>query len=151
MKSGTKKNSQKSITSTDKQKLAKLGLQIQRKKAKHGDFFFAEFTISNNDKRKSPVFIVSNSIDNKDDDVVICSCTKQPAKSQFDVEVQLKYKTCVRTNKLYTIHRDSLLFKISQTLQSSELKNINDGLRLALDLNEVLKVEELKCKELSEK
>ncbi|EPY2277941.1 type II toxin-antitoxin system PemK/MazF family toxin [Clostridium sporogenes] len=114
--------------------IGKSVIENERKEAKHGEFFFANFLINNGEIRKSPVFILSNKIDNNDD-VVICSCTKQPAKSQFDIPVKLKYKTYVRTNKIYTIHRDNLAFKINNAkISQAEYNEIVNKVKLALDL-----------------
>lgn len=138
MQIGTKKSLVKFTKNTtiSKEEKARKELDQQRKLAKHGDFFFCQFVINSGEVRKSPVFVVSNIIDNKDDDIIVCSCTKQPAKSQFDIEVQLKVKTCVRTNKIYTIHRNDLLFKIPQTIDinSDKMKEIDSKIKLALDL-----------------
>lgn len=136
MQTGIKKNwkiSTKNIIISKEEK-AREELQEQRKLAKHGDFFFCEFAINNGETRKSPVFVISSDID-KNEDVVICSCTKQPAKSQFDIGVQLKYKTYIRTNKIYTVHRNELLFKISQTIGITKLREIDSSIKLALDLD----------------
>ena len=100
----------------------------------HGSFFFAKFLVNDGSTRKSPVFIISN--DNDDEDIIICSCTKQPAKTDFDVKVKLKYETYVRTNKIYTIHRSQLLFKIPQRPQPQEYNEIVGKLKLALKLTE---------------
>lgn len=107
-------------------------LEKQRREAKQGDFFFAEFYINNGDKRKSPVFIASNDYD--DEDVIICSCTSQPLKTEYDKRVYLKYPTYVRTNKIYTIRRGQLLFKIPQTITPAELNEIKDSIKLIFNL-----------------
>lgn len=98
--------------------------------AKHGEFFFAKVLINNGQVRPSPVFVVSN--DKDKEDVIICSCTTKPAKTKFDIKVQLKEETHVRTNKLYTIRRNQLLFKIPQTASPDEYKDILDKLKEAI-------------------
>lgn len=106
-------------------------LEQQRKSAQHGEFFFAKFLVDNG-LRESPVFVVSN--DNDKNDVIVCKCTKQPAKSDFDVQVKLKQDTFVRTNKVYTIERSQLLFKIPQTATPTEYQDIIDKIKTALKL-----------------
>jgi hypothetical protein len=109
-------------------------IQEDRKNAKHGDFFFAKYIVNSQkaEERESPVFVISN--DQDTEDVIICSCTKHPARSGFDVSVNLKLPTCVRTNKIYTIYREQLLFKISQTAQEKEYQEIIKKLKLAMKL-----------------
>ena len=107
----------------------------QRKSAQHGDFFFARVYVVTGNYRNSPVFIVSN--DNDDEDVIVCICTKQPPKTDFDVEVQLKMKSYVRTNKIYTIKREQLAFKIPQTVSSNEYKKIIGKISEALNITSV--------------
>ena len=108
-------------------------IQNDRNKASHGEFFFAKFLLSNNQERKSPIFVLSSK-DNDNEDVIICKCTGQPAKTQYDIPVQLKKATCVRTNKIYTINRNQLLFKIPQTATSKEYNKIIEKLKQALNL-----------------
>jgi hypothetical protein len=109
--------------------------QEDKDNAKHGEFFFARYTISNSKKneRESPVFVISN--DSDKEDVIVCSCTKEPARSDFDVLVQLKLPTQVRTNKIYTIYREQLLFRISQQANPDEYKKIIEKLKLAQGLD----------------
>lgn len=108
-------------------------IQDDRKQASHGEFFFAKFLLSNNQERKSPIFVLSSK-DNDNEDVIICKCTGQPAKTQYDIPVQLKKATCVRTNKIYTISRNQLLFKIPQTAAPKEYNKIIEKLKQALNL-----------------
>ena len=105
---------------TYKKKLDKM-----RKDAKQGEFYFARFFINNGEKRESPVFIVGN--DNDARDIVICICTKQPSRGDWDKSVFLFKPTYVRTNKLCTIRRDQLLFKIDYTLTTPKFKEIMDS------------------------
>ena len=107
-------------------------LSDMRYNAQHGDFFFAKFGIRDY-IRKSPVFILSNQCD-KNDDVVICLCTSQPAKSEFDAKVQLRKETYVRTNKIHTISRSQLLFRIDHQFGPGEYEAIINKLKKALDL-----------------
>lgn len=106
----------------------------QRQAAKHGDFFFAKFLLTNdhNSPRQSPVFVISN--DNDKDDIIVCKCTGQAAKTDFDVKVQLKNTTHVRTNKIHTISRSQLLFKIEHKFQPEEYEAIIQKLKMALNL-----------------
>jgi mRNA-degrading endonuclease toxin of MazEF toxin-antitoxin module len=97
------------------------------------NFFFAKFVLSNMEQRKSPVFVISSDIDT-DDEVLVCKCTSQPARSQFDVKVQLKEKTFVRTNKIYLVPRNQLLFKIPQSATPDEYNDIINKLKLAMNL-----------------
>lgn len=104
-----------------------------RKYAKHGEFFFAQFSI-NEYIRKSPIFVLSNECD-QNDDVVICLCTSQPAKSEFDAKVHLKKETYIRTNKVHTISRSQLLFRIEHHFVPGEYEGIIEQLKKALSLN----------------
>jgi len=107
-------------------------LAKDRQEAKQGDFFFANFLVNNGEVRKSPVFIVGN--DHDQEDIIICSCTTQPARSDFDIAVQLKYETYVRTNKIYTIRRDDLAFKISQQPTPEEMNKIMMSVKTVFNL-----------------
>ncbi|WP_018250373.1 type II toxin-antitoxin system PemK/MazF family toxin [Orenia marismortui] len=104
-----------------------------RKNAKHGEFFLAKFTLPNGRKRKAPVLIISAEHNDKED-VVVCSCTGQPAKTSFDILVKLRRDTHVRTNKIYTMSRNQLLFKIPQTLNKEQYNKIIEKIKLALKL-----------------
>ncbi|KGE20791.1 hypothetical protein PWYN_01015 [Paenibacillus wynnii] len=96
-------------------------LRDMRQNAKHGDFYFAVYTAINQPERNAPVFIVG---DDDRGDVVVCSCTKSPPRPPYDIKVQLKLPTSVRTSKLYTISREQLQFKIPQTASVQEYKDI---------------------------
>jgi hypothetical protein len=115
-------------------KESKARIEIERQQAKHGEFFFAEFDLLNGEKRKSPVFVIGNE-KYKDDDLLICSCTSQPPRSIFDIRIQLKKETYVRTNKIYLIQRNQLLFKIPQIATPDEYSEIIAKLKLAMKLN----------------
>jgi len=103
-----------------------------RKTAKQGDFFFANY-LTGDGPRKSPVFIVGN--DNDKEDVIICKCTTSPPRTDFDKKVLLKEETYVRTNKVYTIPRASLLFKIPQSASPEEFKEIKDLIKKVFDIS----------------
>ena len=105
----------------------------EQRKAKHGQFFFAKFLI-NNYIRKSPIFILSNELE-KDDDVVICLCTTKGPKSEYDIEVKLKEITYIRTNKIHTINRNQLLFRIEYKFTDDKYKEICISVKKALGLN----------------
>lgn len=111
-----KMNSEKSSSSNKVAQLAEA-----RRKAKHGDFFFARYSTIGQPVREAPVFIVG---DEDNEDVVVCSCTKSPPRNPYDIQVRLKLPTSVRTSKLYTINREQLLFKIPQSPSPEEYKNI---------------------------
>lgn len=107
-------------------------LYKQRINACHGEIFFAKFITSTGGIRKSPVFIVSSSLD-KNDDVVICSCTSQPKRSIFDITVELRKTTNIRTNKIYTITRNQLAFRVTK-LDIDKLQEVDRALKSALEL-----------------
>lgn len=132
--SGMLRNSGKSIKDVNKKVQCQQQLDDNRKNAKHGEFFFAEFLISNGEVRTSPVFILSSIKDNNED-VVICSCTRTPPRSEFDIYYKLRYDTYIRTNKIYTVHRDMLHFKIgSVDFTTNKYKEIIQHVKYALDL-----------------
>lgn len=93
-----------------------------RKTAAQGEFFFAKFLLSDGREYPRPVFVVGNA-GNDSRDVIVCSCTAQPKRTDFDVPVQLKRKTHIRTNKIYTVQRDSLLFKMESDLTGAALES----------------------------
>ena len=107
-------------------------IQVDRRNAKQGQFFFANFIINNGEIRKSPVFIAG--CDNDKEDIIICSCTSQPKKTEFDIKVTLKMETYVRTNKIYTVHRNDLLFKIPQLPTAEELADIMQSIKKAFNI-----------------
>lgn len=125
------KNSSKKITNPPSATaIAKRQEQIRN--AKHGEFFFAHFTTANHEHREGPVFVISS--DDDKEDVVVCSCTKQPARTEFDVLVNLKLPTNVRTNKIYTIQRTQLAFKIPQTATTPEYQQIMEKIKKAISI-----------------
>ncbi|WP_366921546.1 type II toxin-antitoxin system PemK/MazF family toxin [Metallumcola ferriviriculae] len=91
-------------------------LQKDRDEAKQGEFFFAAFH-SEHILRTSPVLVVGNSEAHDDRDIIVCKCSTKPARTKFDKPVQLKEESIIRTNKLYTIGRDQLEFKIPQGIE----------------------------------
>lgn len=110
-------------------------LQQARKNAKHGDFFFAEYYNNSGQSKSAPVFIVSN--DRDKEDVIICTCTSQASRGKWDKLVQLEKPTYIRTNKIYTIRRNQLLFKIDYNLLSMspcKYKEITASIKEALNL-----------------
>ncbi len=133
---GMLKNSKTFIKKLSRREQKHRQLIKDRKCAKHGEFFFAEFLISNGEIRKSPVFVLSNANDANDDDVVICSCTTSPPRTNFDIPYKLKYNTYIRTNKIYTVHRDNLHFKIGIVdFSADKYKEIVTHIKFALDLH----------------
>ena len=113
----------------------KYKLKQIRESATHGDFFFAEYYNNSGQSKRAPVFIIGNDGDKKD--VIICTCTSKPARGDWDKLVQLKKPTYIRTNKIYTIRRDQLLFKIDYDLINNDLKRyeeITASIRKALNL-----------------
>ncbi|MHB1126303.1 MAG: type II toxin-antitoxin system PemK/MazF family toxin [Bacillota bacterium] len=100
--------------------------------AKQGEFYFAKFLTVTGNIREAPVFIVGN--DGDDEDIIICSYTAQPPKTQFDIKVMLKRETYVRTNKIYTIQRNQLLNKLNVSLSTQDFANIMSSVRLIFNL-----------------
>lgn len=104
-----------------------------RASADQGDFFFVNARLSDGNEYKRPVFVVGKHQDSNDaEDVIVCSCTKQPSRSDYDKPVKLKYDTVVRTNKFYTIRRDQMLFKIKHNLTPAEIDDILDSCRASI-------------------
>lgn len=96
-----------------------------RRNADQGEFFFAKATMSNGQVVPRPVFVLGKNNDSNDSqDIIVCSCTTEPARTDFDVKVQLKEETIVRTNKIYTIRRDQLEFKINHSLSKPDIDKI---------------------------
>ncbi len=115
--------------------LKKAKLKQDREGAKHGDFFFAEYYNNSGQSKRAPVFIVGN--DGDKEDVIICTCTSQASRGNWDKLVQLKKPTYIRTNKIYTIRRNQLLFKIDYDLVNSlpqKYQEIMNSVRKALGL-----------------
>ena len=106
-----------------------------QKNANQGNFFFAKFLDpSIGQSSPHPVFVVGKNGDSNDgEDVIVCKCTSQPKRSDYDIPVLLKKETVVRTNKLYTIRRDLLRFKITHNLDplviSSILKSVEKAVK----------------------
>jgi hypothetical protein len=98
--------------------------------ASHGEFFFARWSASNGYERESPCLVISDHQD-PHDEIIILKVTTKPARTEFDVPIQLKYQSIVRTNKIYTIQRRQLLFPINKALDPSEYGTIVDKLKKA--------------------
>ena len=125
LKSGMRKNCVHYIKKINNE------LDKARKTAKQGEFFFANYLTVTGDLRKAPVFVVGS--DNDDEDIIICSCTSKPSRTPYDIKVNLKKETYVRTNKIYTISRESLLFKIPQEISHVKLKEIMTSVKSVLN------------------
>ncbi|WP_322925380.1 hypothetical protein [Paenibacillus campi] len=85
-----------------------------RARADQGEFFFASVTVSSGVVSPHPVFILGKHGDSNDRDVIVCLCTKEShgKRSKYDILVELKHPTYVRTNKIYLVDRSHLQFKI---------------------------------------
>lgn len=108
-------------------------VEQDRRNANQGQFFFAAYVHSDGQVRKHPVFVLGKNEDSNDtDDVLVCQCTKadHPVRSDYDIQVQLKKATLVRTNKIYTLGRDQLEFRIVTPQVSKE--KITELLRRAV-------------------
>ncbi|ADU29353.1 type II toxin-antitoxin system PemK/MazF family toxin [Evansella cellulosilytica] len=104
-----------------------------RRNADQGDFFFAKVRMSNGQVIPRPVFVIGKDNDSNDDeDVIVCKCTKEPARSEYDITVQLKYETSVRTNKIYTIGKSQLEFKIKHNLDIAIINNLVESSKKAI-------------------
>lgn len=112
-----------------------------RRNADQGEFFFATFTESSGGTTKRPIFVVGKANDSNDtDDVIVCACTTKPARSGYDLPVSglEDPNTLVRTNKIYTVARSCLRFKImpttlGTTTYSSEIQAILDSVSKAVE------------------
>ncbi|KLV24738.1 type II toxin-antitoxin system PemK/MazF family toxin [Bacillus altitudinis] len=93
--------------------------------ADQGDFFFAKSRSHDGTISKRPVFIIGKNKDSNDSDVIVCNCTSTiDRESDYDVPVQLKLNTVVRANKIHTISRKSLLFKIQHQVSEETIQQI---------------------------
>ncbi|MGG0555269.1 type II toxin-antitoxin system PemK/MazF family toxin [Priestia aryabhattai] len=100
-------------------------LARDRANANQGEFFFATIRLSDGNEYRRPVFVIGKNGDSNDEeDVIVCSCTTTDTRSNYDQEVQLKFKTFVRTNKIYTTTREKLEFKINSGLDSQAIQNL---------------------------
>ncbi len=106
----------------------------EQRNADQGDFFFAKFhDLSTGQPFPHPVFVVGKNGDSNDEeDVIVCKCTSHSNRSDYDIPVLLKKETVVRTNKLYTIRRDMLQFKIRHNLDSLIISSILDSVEKAV-------------------
>jgi hypothetical protein len=104
-----------------------------RASADQGDFFFANVMLSDGKLYQRPVFVIGKNNDSNDvDDIIVCSCTTSPARSTYDKPVKLKYDTLVRTNKLYTMGRSQILFKINHNLSQEIIRELLDSCNKAI-------------------
>jgi hypothetical protein len=107
--------------------------------ADQGDFFFADVLDSKGDLIGRPVFIVGKHGDSNDGlDVIVCKCTTQPAKSAYDIKVQLKSPTFVRTNKVTVIGRDQLKFRIHHKVDSEMIDTIVESVVRAVHKKQIV-------------
>ena len=109
-------------------------ISAEQTSANQGDFFFAKFFDPATGKTIAhPVFVVGKNNDSNDShDVIICNCTSQPKRTDYDVLVQLKYPTLVRTNKLYTIQRGQLHFEINHNLDQTVISTLLESVVKAI-------------------
>lgn len=110
----------------DPQKKAKMLQKIEddRKNAHQGEFFFANFLSTSGTLIKRPILVLGKHNDSNDDeDIIVCKCTTSPARSEYDLPVQLKEDSLVRTNKIYLVGRDQLLFKINHSISPDEIES----------------------------
>ncbi|KSU83427.1 PemK-like, MazF-like toxin of type II toxin-antitoxin system [Fictibacillus enclensis] len=111
-------------------KLSKVALD--RRNADQGDFFFGKIMLQGN-LCSRPVFVVGKHGDSNDTkDVIICIGTTQPQKSDYDIPVQLREKTYIRTNKIYTIGRHQLEFKIKHSVNPVDIHTICENVEKAI-------------------
>jgi mRNA-degrading endonuclease toxin of MazEF toxin-antitoxin module len=101
--------------------------------AAQGDFFFAKVILSDGITLERPVYVIGDK-GNDEGDVIVCSCTTSPPRTGFDIPVLLKRQSYVRANKIYTINRAALLFRIGHQLTRSERDAIHAKVKEALGL-----------------
>jgi hypothetical protein len=102
-----------------------------RNAAKHGEFFFASWVTSDGFNRKSPCLVVSDHQD-PHDEIIILKITTDPGRTEFDIPVSgLKEPSVIRTNKIYTIQRNQLLFPISKKMTLEEYNDVTTKLAKA--------------------
>jgi hypothetical protein len=102
-----------------------------RQSAKHGDFFFASWRTSDGTKRESPCLVVSNHQD-PHNEIIVLKVTSQPGRTEFDIPVSgLQRASVIRTNKIYTIQRNQLLFPISAAMTPQEYSDVTEKLAKA--------------------
>ncbi|MES9736946.1 type II toxin-antitoxin system PemK/MazF family toxin [Peribacillus frigoritolerans] len=106
-----------------------------RLNADQGDFFFVRARLSDGQVYPRPVFVIGRLSDsNDDDDVIVCSCTKGSVRTDYDIPVQLKMPTSVRTNKIYTIRKDQMQFKIEHNVPAETIEEIIFNASRAIEL-----------------
>lgn len=106
-------------------------LENARNAAKHGEFFFAEWSTSDGYRRQSPCLVVSDHPD-PHNEIIILKITTDPGRTEFDIPVSgLREASVIRTNKIYTIQRNQLLFPITKTMTPEEYVDVTDKLKQA--------------------
>lgn len=109
-------------------------LENARNSAKHGEFFFADWVTSDGYNRKSPCLVVSDHQD-PHNEIIILKITTDPGRTEFDIPVSgLREPSVIRTNKIYTINRNQLLFPISKTMTPEEYNDVTEKLKKAQGL-----------------
>ncbi|GAB3241402.1 hypothetical protein GCM10027447_39430 [Glycomyces halotolerans] len=104
-----------------------------RAKADQGEFFFARIKLSDGKIYPRPVFVIGKHLDSNDpEEVIVCFCTSTGPRTDYDRQVQLKEETFVRTNKIYNMSRDSILFKIHSSLTHEEIQDLLTYCRKAI-------------------
>ena len=88
--------------------------------------------------KKRPVLIISNELVNKSGDVLIVQITSKVNNDGLsvpieddDLESPLPYKSYVRTHKIYTIHKELIINKIT-TAKPDFLKTVTDKISTLL-------------------
>jgi hypothetical protein len=102
-----------------------------RQSAKNGDFFFASWLTSDGTKRESPCLVVSDHQD-PHDEIIVLKVTSKPGRTEFDIPVAgLRKASVVRTNKIYTIQRNQLLFPLPAAMTPDEYRDVTAKLAKA--------------------
>lgn len=112
------------MTDSKNHKLQAL-LELQKKNADQGDIFMSNLTLSSGKKKRHPVFILGKNKDSNDTgDVLVCVCTsaKNGRRSKYDILITLDNETYVRTNKIYTTNRSTLIYKMSDEKVTQDIK-----------------------------
>jgi mRNA interferase MazF len=90
--------------------------------------------------KKRPVLIISNELVNKTGDVLIVQITSKVNNDGFsvaiedvDIESPLPYKSYIRTHKIYTVHKELILNKIT-TAKPLFLQSIIDRIGVNIEI-----------------